>query len=161
MRTDHLNFWRNSTVLILPRKMFKYLELFVCLLFIYLYFISFQWQIMFLTLPTRLSAEPTTSVKLGRRSAGLPGRECDSRSVVRLPLDSPGLLPVTTTKCIMYSKIEGLVIFEHYSVHLHLWMKFYLNSSKIQVHYWSVKKSLLSLWPKGKQCWWEILPFKL
>lgn len=106
---------------------------------------------MFLTLPTRLSAEPTTSVKLGRRSAGLPGRECDSRSVVRLPLDSPGLLPVTTTKCTMYSKIEGLVIFEHYSVHLRLWMKFYLNSSKIQVHYWSLRKSLISLWPKGKQ----------
>lgn len=103
--------------------------------------LSFWWQIMFLTLPTRLSAEPTTSVKLGRRSAGLPGRECDSRSVARLPLDSPGLLPVTTTKCTIYSNIKDILIFEHYSCTYEVLSEPVQNPDTLLI----CKKTLLSL----------------
>lgn len=59
----------------------------------YFYFLIQCW--LLLTLPTKLSAEPTTSGKLGLLSAGLPGREWESRSLAKLPFDSPGLLPAT------------------------------------------------------------------
>lgn len=43
---------------------------------------------MSLTLPTKLSAEPITSNELGRRSAGLPGKECDSLVAPAWPFGS-------------------------------------------------------------------------
>lgn len=52
----------------------------------------------YLTLPTRLSADPITSNEFIRRSSGLPGVECTNLSEPILPLCSPAMEPTKISK---------------------------------------------------------------